>query len=112
MCSKKKPSLLRGAQAEDLLSFSWDKLEAETQALAPTLHGMLRGMVEVKRRVRTSRNTKHTYRPSNAAILGMCVTILLRHKDTRMSLFQKIVSLILNGGHASKQVLCNTLNSC
>ena len=100
MCSKKKPSVLRGTEADDLLLFSWEKLEAETQAVAPTVHQILRGMVEVKRRVRTSCATKHNYRPSNVAVFGMCVAISLRHKNTHMNILQKIVSLILSGGHA------------
>ncbi len=51
MCSKKRPSLLRGAEAEDFLSFSWNKLgeEAKSIYISPTLHQLLRGLVDVKR---------------------------------------------------------------
>ncbi len=80
---------------------------------------MLKGITDVKRRVLSSKKSKTTHksgekgpqpklrrsnRPSSSAVVGVCAAILLRHKNTHMNLLQKVVSLLLNGGHASKQV--------
>ena len=37
-------------------------------------------------------------------VIGTCVAILLKHRNPKASLLQKIVSLVLYAGHASKQV--------
>ena len=98
MCSKKKPSVLRGDQLQDLKDFTWEMLEDEAKLVAPTLHRILKGMVEVKRRIRcpkSTRSKKRVYGPSNTAVMGMCMVILLRHKNAHINLVQKIISLIL-----------------
>jgi len=46
-----------------------------------------------------------SYRPSNSAILGVCAALLLRHRNHNMNVVQRIISIILHGGHAAKQVL-------
>ena len=45
-----------------------------------------------------------TDRDNQKAIIGMCASILLKHRYSKMSLVQKIVSVILYAGHTSKQV--------
>ena len=47
---------------------------------------------------------KATKRPISMAIIGVCAAIILRNKNMNMNLVQHIISLILNTGHASKQV--------
>ena len=37
-------------------------------------------------------------------VIGTCVAILLKHRNPKLSLLQKIISLVLYAGHASKQV--------
>ncbi len=123
MCSRKTGSILRSAAPEDLKSFSWDTIVAEAQTRAPTLFQILKGTVEVKRRVTWSKSKTtskpgekgqpkvRSCRPTQAAVIGVCSAVLLRHKNTHMNLLQKVVSLLLNGGHASKQVrnhVCST----
>ena len=41
-------------------------------------------------------------RANQNAIIGMCATILLKHRYSKMSLVQKIISTILYAGHTSK----------
>jgi len=54
----------------------------------------------------------HSYRPSNSAILGDCAALLLRHRNHNLNAVQRIISIILYGGHAAKQVLlCNCLQN-
>ena len=51
-----------------------------------------------------------TDRDNQKAIIGMCASILLKHHYSKMSLVQKIVSVILYAGHTSKQVVRLLLN--
>ncbi len=76
---------------------------------------LLKVCVEVKRRERPSKKTrltKRTYRPSNSAVLGVCASILLRHKNQQMNVLQRVVSLILHRGHAGKQVMLTRFVQC
>ena len=45
----------------------------------------------------------------SSAVVGVCASVLLRHKNQRMNLLQHILSLILHRGHAGKQVNIITL---
>ena len=49
-------------------------------------------------------------RPKIDQIISLCASIILRNKSSHMNLFQRIMSVILRAGHASKQVynLCLT----
>ena len=38
------------------------------------------------------------------SILGVCASILLRHKNVHMNALQRIISLVLHTGHSAKQV--------
>ncbi len=119
MCAKKTSSVLRNPSPKAVKTFSWEAVVSEVQAYAPTLFQFLKGTVHVKRRVsrkqkkaleKSSRKQKHkTNRPSEVEIIGVCAAVLLRSRNLHMNLLQKMVSLILNGGHASKQVCvhCN-----
>ncbi len=107
LCKKSFASVFRGRSAEVLQEFSWDQVVEELKNRAPTLHTFLNGCVDVKRRERPSkkaRRAKKAYRPSNSAVLGVCASILLRHKNQQMNVLQCLVSLILHRGHAGKQV--------
>lgn len=124
MSAVKSASVLRDKSAEALKQFSWDTVADDLKKHAPTLFNILHGCVEVKRRQycvvskkkkKTSRvgaskratdykKAVKSNRPSNSVVLGVCAAILLRHKNTHMNLLQRLVSLILNAGHASKQV--------
>ena len=121
-------SLLRSSSPEVLSTFSWDALIAELQLHASTLLQVLKGSIEVKRYVRGKGRVVHSQgknrrkrflpkveansRPTSTAIIGTCAAILLRNKNVHMNLLQKIVSIIINSGHASKQEWLPTLMAC
>ena len=86
---------------DKLENFTWDDLATELKSRAPVLHTILSMCVNVKRRKRSFRTT---HRPSNAAAMGVCASVLLRHRNQQMNLLQHIISLILHRGHAGKQV--------
>lgn len=105
MCSKQHTTVFRGSSAETLGSFSWDGVADELERRAPTLHAILKECVEVKRRERPSKKRRRgSYRPSNSAVIGICACILMRHKNQQMNVLQRMISLILQRGHAGKQV--------
>ena len=106
LCSKTNPSILRNSEPESLMNFSWELVTSELRERAPTLHSLLCSCIEVKRRQRRSTKGKKTKsnRPSNTAVMGVCTAILLRHNNVHMNLLQRIVGVLLNAGHASKQV--------
>lgn len=101
-------SLFRDSSLESVQSFSWDAAATELETQAPLLTAVLRGIVCVKRRVRVRklrrRKKQASHRPSDTAVLCICAAIMLRHRNVHMNMLQRIVSLILYNGHASKQV--------
>lgn len=110
MCARRTGSILRQSSVQAITEFSWDTLSAELQRLAPTLYSLLKGCVDVKRRrqkkpqkgVQHRRITKR--HPSNTATIGVCASILLRHKNVHMNALQRIISLVLHSGHSGKMV--------
>lgn len=113
LCARKTGSILRQSSLQAVTKFSWDVLAEELQRVTPTLYTILKGCVDVKRRQpqksatskkQKSPRTSKTNRPSNTAVLGVCASILLRHKNVHMNTLQRLVSLILHSGHSSKQV--------
>ena len=112
ICAKKNLSLFRDAAPDSVKSFSWGALIAELENRAPIFTQVLRGIVQVKRRTRVSRTPrkkgKKPSRPSDEAIIGVCAAVMLRHRNVHMNLVQRIISLVLHNGHASKQVLQST----
>lgn len=105
MCSRKSASFIRDPAIDSLKRFSWDAIANEVQRLAPTLHQVLKGIVNVKRYKGSSK--RRSNQPTNTAVLGICASILMRHRNIHMNHMQRIISLILNCGHASKQVCTN-----
>ena len=59
---------------------------------APTLLHVLKGCTL----------TKH--KKNRNATIGMCAAILLRFRNQKMNLLQRIISLILYAGHSAKMV--------
>ena len=82
---------------------------------APTFLRVLKGCTDVKRHQRaiairgkgkasTNEGPVKTVTSSHPTILCDCAAILLQHKNTHMNLMQRVLSLLLNAGHTSKQV--------
>ena len=107
LCARNTGSILRQSSLQAVTKFSWDVLAEELQRVTPTLYTFLKGCVDVKRRApqksATSKKQKSP-RTTNTATLGICASILLRHKNVHMNTLQRLISLILHSGHSSKQV--------
>ena len=94
LCSQAVNSILSSQSVSDMNDFTWDKLHCELAANAPVLHTILQ-----------ESTITETPRPNRKAVVGMCASLLLKHRCCKMSLVQKIMSLILYSGHSGKQVL-------
>ena len=75
-------------------TFSWEWLLKQLGVHAPHLHQLLTSLTTTKGR-----------RTNQRAVIGMCAAILMKHQNPTISLVQKILSIILYAGHASKQVI-------
>lgn len=104
MTSKKTQSVLRDKARDAYSKFSWDSIIGELQKHAPTLLKFLSGCVNVKRRRMKKVKRANKNRPKINSIIALCASILLRNKSSHMNLLQQIMSVILQAGHASKQV--------
>lgn len=93
LCSDSSNSILRQQCVSELKEFTWKKLLSELENKAPVFLTILR-------------ECTHTRRPrsNRDAVMGMCAAILLKHRFSNMSLVQKMMSLVLYGGHSGKQV--------
>ena len=89
MCKLDCPSVLRDSSREAMQSFTWDSLVNELQENAPTFLQLLRGCIRMKRRYVSKRG--RSYIVTENAIIGLCAAILLRHRNTRMNLVQRII---------------------
>jgi hypothetical protein len=107
MCAISRKCVLRQKSKKSIACFSWDKVYSELLKYAPTLHSVLKACVEVKRpkRPRLKPGIQIVdQKKRNVIVISMCGAIFLRNKNMHMNLFQKVVSLLLHSGHASKQV--------
>ena len=93
VCSDNTVSILRDKAASTLKEFTWEKLLEEVKVLAPTLLKILQSCTKTRKP-----------RRNQDAIIGVLVAIMCRHRRPVSSLFQRLVSLILYSGHASKRV--------
>lgn len=107
LSSIKVDSMLRDCSPTTLENLSWQSLLKELEAEAPVTLSLLKECVHVKRRVhkckgeggRSSRRL-----PNQEAAISMCFAILLRARSQRMNLVQRLISMLLYGSHAPKQV--------
>jgi hypothetical protein len=83
---------LRSKQVESILSLNWMALHAELSSKAPLLMSVLEAVTPTKRK------------PQKKLAHCMCVSVLLFARTKNMSLIQRLVSVLLYAGHASKQV--------
>lgn len=101
MCGLKSISLLRDSTPQRLCSFKWEDLMKEMQQTAPTFFQILEGCVYRKQK---GVQMKKSYRVNDESVIGICAAILLRHKNPKMNLIQRIISMLLYGSHAPKNV--------
>lgn len=87
-------SFLGSGSIDDLNQFQWDRLHRELSTEAPILLSILINATKTR-----------VPRPNSHIIVGTCVSLLLKHRNPKMSLLQKMISIVLYAGHASKQTL-------
>lgn len=102
ICSSKNPSLLRKRDTQVLQSFSWDELLKELRSKSPLLMSLLQKCIDEKKLVKT-KNVKKSKKNMTMCICT-CAALLLRYNNESMNLVQRIVSILLHNGGASKRV--------
>ena len=95
LCSRRAKSIQRLHDASTLRGFNWDAIVDEAVQHAPNLVQILREC--------TRKNPKQS-EAEQKSIIGVCLSLLCKHCNPKMTLFQRIVSLVLYGGHSAKQV--------
>lgn len=93
MASDSTNSIMRSQNPEHLQQFSWDLLLNELSQHAPLLSSLLISATRTK-----------VARSNTKAVIGMCAAILMKQRNSRMNLVQRIISLILYASGTSKQV--------
>lgn len=101
MCSFEVSSVLRKLSAEVLQRFDWSKLMNEFEQHAPVFIKILGGCVCKKA---SSKKVSRQPRYNEKAIISICAAIILRYRNQRMNLVQRIVSVLMYCGHAQKSV--------
>ena len=104
LTSLKFGSVLRNHSVESLKVFSWSDL---LEKAAPISLSLFKHCAHAKRRVRkckgrSGRSIHHL--PDEETAIGMCFAILLCARSQRMNLVQHLLSMLLYGSHAPKQV--------
>ena len=107
LSSVKVGSMLRDHSCGIVEGFSWHSLLQELEKEVPVTLSLLKQCVHVKRCVhkgqgKGGRGARRM--PNKEAAIGMCVAILMRARSQRMNLVQRLMSLLLYGSHAPKQV--------
>ena len=102
LCSKRVNSLLRRKDCISLQEFNIHDIVNEMKVHAPSVLTLLRGCLQGRNRSRTNKTKSRVF--DEDLVVGVCCAILLRGRSQRMSLLQRVISLILYCGHASKRV--------
>lgn len=97
LCSNSLKSVLRNKTNGVLKSFNWKCLVDELKIHSPTLLAILKTCTKVPR---TNNQSE--------AVIGVITAILCKNRRDSASLMQRLVSVILYGGHASKKVTIYT----
>ena len=95
-------SILQSQNPSHLKEFSWDMLLNEVSQFAPVLKSLLFSATHT--RVPKWMLDLNPQGSNTDAIVGMCVAMLVNHRNPKMNLVQKINSLLLYAAHTSKQV--------
>ena len=100
LCSDQVGSILQSRSLSDLGEFTWEKFYSELKQHAPLLLSILQQSTKTR-----------VQRSNQKVVICLCVAIICKYRRPTMNLVQKIPSLILYTGHASKQV-CIRLSAC
>ena len=93
LCSESVNSILQQDSKNSIMDFSWDNFLNELKAHTPVLFQILQHCTVTK-----------VPRSNKMFVISMCVAMLCKLRNPRMSLIHKIVALILYSGHSSKAV--------
>ena len=93
LCSDGVSSILRKANKEDLSSFTWDKVLEEAKQFSPCLFEILKNSLKAQ---------------GCKSVKGMIISLFCLSQNSTMNVVQKLVALVLYGGHCSKQVIIIT----
>lgn len=108
MCSLKANSILRRRDVMSLQGFHLEALIKEMKGVAPNTLSLLRSCLASRKPSKAKNVSSKGPTKSRIvdcdSVVGVCCAILLRGRSQQMNLLQKIVSLILYSGHASKKV--------
>lgn len=91
ICSEKHNSVLRNPTAKNIEEFNWKKVCAELQATVPTLFKLLSSILP----------------KAEERFLVLVICMLLKKRCKFMSLVQTVMSTLLYGQSAKKQVNLN-----
>lgn len=93
LCSDSANSIIRCDDLQKLKKFTWQSFSSEISKFAPVLKAVLQ-----------STNNTRTTKTNFDVIMCMCVALIMRTRNPRMNLVQKMLSLILYAGQTSKEV--------
>ena len=102
LCSKKVMSTLRKRDLNSLQEFDVSSILNEMEQHAPSVLTLLRGCLLGRKHLKVG--ARKTRSVNADLVVAVCCAILLRGRSQRMNLLQRIVSIVLYCGHASKRV--------
>ena len=94
-------SILRSRDPKTIESFTWNKLLTKLQSTCPLTLALLKNCTTSFRSAKAKRGPQSV---NTDMVVAMCCSILLRARTRGMNIVQRLVSVLLYGGHASKQV--------
>lgn len=100
LCScKHGDSILRLSDVNAVKRFSWVAILRELQLKSPTVYSLKAVLQRHKHKV-------HCWN------VGMSASVLLESHNKHLGLVQGVISLLMCGGHSSKQVIVTSLKYC
>ena len=102
LCTEEVASVLRKADTDSVQQFTIQSIIEEMKTHAPSVLTVLRGCLHGRRRSRARKQKSRIIDVDT--LVSVCCAILLRGRSQKMNLLQRIISLILFCGHASKRV--------
>jgi L1 cell adhesion molecule like protein len=93
LCSDKADSVQRSKEKKNIADFPWDAIVTEAGQYCPTLTNLLQAATTTKA---SNKNRKYVF--------CTIVCILSKFRRSSMSLFQKLISVLLYSGHVGTMV--------
>lgn len=103
-CSDRVKSVLCSKNLNSVQSFDIKSIIQEMEKHSPSILSILRGCLAGRRASKAQKPRKFEV----DHVVAVCCAILLRGRSQRMNLLQRIISLVLFSGHASKRVSYKT----